>query len=236
MVTGTFYLLAVGIAFAFGGLAAWVGASMPLQLLTAGVLAVVGTMLAHRWRMRRGQASQQPDLDIGQSVRVETWNADGTARVDYRGTQWNGELAVAAHAATPHDVHRRDARLDARSGRRAALTRGPYALQAASSRANLREDVHADRVFARHVRDFHRRPDRRRQGDPRRAAAARVGRRAAGPLPRRARAGTQLRGPVRRPRRVPARPARNAARRARRRSASPRTTRSCRSTASCISR
>jgi membrane protein implicated in regulation of membrane protease activity len=104
MVTGTFYLLAVGIAFAFGGLSAWVGASMPLQLLTAGVLAVVGTMLAHRWRMRRGQASQQPDLDIGQSVRVETWNADGTARVDYRGTQWNGEVE-SPHTPRRHTMY-----------------------------------------------------------------------------------------------------------------------------------
>jgi membrane protein implicated in regulation of membrane protease activity len=97
MLTGTFYLLAVGIAFAFGGVAAWVGAEPPLQLLTAGVLAVVGTMIAHRWRLRRSQPPQ-PDLDIGQSVRVQNWHADGTARVDYRGTQWNG---VAESAQTP---------------------------------------------------------------------------------------------------------------------------------------
>lgn len=98
LLTGTFYLLAVGIAFAFGGLAAWVGAEPPVQLITAGVLAVTGTMLAHRWRLRRSQPLPQPGLDIGQSVRVQTWHADGTARVDYRGTQWNG---VALSAQTP---------------------------------------------------------------------------------------------------------------------------------------
>ncbi len=93
LVTGTFYLLAVGIAFAFGGVAAWMGASTPIQLLTAGILAAIGTVIAHRWRRRGGEPAQQPGLDIGQTVRVQTWHPDGTARVEYRGTQWNGVLA-----------------------------------------------------------------------------------------------------------------------------------------------
>ncbi len=95
LVTGTFYLVAVGIAFAFGGVAALGGASTPLQLLTAGVLAVIGTMIAHRWRRRRGEPPLLPGLDIGQSVHVESWRADGTARVVYRGTHWDGVLASA---------------------------------------------------------------------------------------------------------------------------------------------
>ena len=93
MLTGTFYLLAVGVAFAVGGLAAWIGASLPMQLLTAGVLAVIGTMIAHRWRRQRGEPPPQPGLDVGQSVHVESWQPDGSARVVYRGTKWNGVLA-----------------------------------------------------------------------------------------------------------------------------------------------
>jgi len=31
LATGTFYLLAVGIAFGLGGVAAWLGASLPMQ-------------------------------------------------------------------------------------------------------------------------------------------------------------------------------------------------------------
>jgi membrane protein implicated in regulation of membrane protease activity len=93
LLTGTFYLLAVGIAFAIGGVAAWLGASVPMQLLTAGVLSVVGTMVAHRWRRARGEPPQQQGLDIGQSVQVEAWHPDGTARVVYRGTRWDGVLA-----------------------------------------------------------------------------------------------------------------------------------------------
>jgi membrane protein implicated in regulation of membrane protease activity len=94
MLTGTFYLLAIGIALAFGGATAWLGASPPIQLLTAGGLAVAGTVVAHRWRRRSGDPPPLPGLDIGQSVRVESWQPDGTARVVYRGTQWNGVLAT----------------------------------------------------------------------------------------------------------------------------------------------
>lgn len=93
MLTGTFYLLAVGVAFAVGGAAAWIGASLPMQLLTAGVLTVIGTAIAHRWRRTRGDPPQLPGLDVGQSVHVESWHPDGSARVLYRGTKWNGVLA-----------------------------------------------------------------------------------------------------------------------------------------------
>ena len=93
LVTGTFYLLALGIAFAFGGIGAWLGAAMPMQLLIAGVLAIAGIVLANRWRRRRGDPPELAGLDVGQSVRVEAWQPDGTARVVYRGTRWNGELA-----------------------------------------------------------------------------------------------------------------------------------------------
>ena len=81
------------LAFAAGGVAAWLGASTPLQLLTAGVLAVVGTVIANRWRRARGEPPPSPGLDIGQSVHVESWQPDGSARVVYRGTRWNGVLA-----------------------------------------------------------------------------------------------------------------------------------------------
>ncbi|MGC1816489.1 MAG: NfeD family protein, partial [Casimicrobiaceae bacterium] len=50
LMSGTFYLVAIGIAFAIGGVAAWLGASTPLQLLVAGVLAVAGASVAHLWR------------------------------------------------------------------------------------------------------------------------------------------------------------------------------------------
>ena len=92
LVTGSFYLLAVGVAFAVGGVAAILGVELPLQLVVAGVVAVAATMVAHKWRGAR-VPPPTPSLDLGQSVRVIDWKDDGTARVNYRGTQWNAELA-----------------------------------------------------------------------------------------------------------------------------------------------
>jgi membrane protein implicated in regulation of membrane protease activity len=92
LVTGTFYLLAVAVAFAVGGVAAIVGVSLPLQLVTAGIVAVATTMVAHRWR-RKQVVPQPPPYDVGQPVKVLDWN-DDRARVFYRGTQWDAELAA----------------------------------------------------------------------------------------------------------------------------------------------
>jgi membrane protein implicated in regulation of membrane protease activity len=113
LLTGTFYLLAVGLAVAFGGVAAFAGASLPMQFAVAGVLGVVLTMVAHRMRLARVTPPPQPPLDIGQAVRVETWNADGTARVSYRGTSWDAEPVTpeVPQAATMYIVATRGSRL-----------------------------------------------------------------------------------------------------------------------------
>jgi len=95
LVTGTFYLLAIGLAFLFGGVVAWLGASTAVQLLVTGTLALAGSFAAHRWRERKGTTPPQPALDVGQPVQVQRWREDGTARVLYRGTQWDAELADA---------------------------------------------------------------------------------------------------------------------------------------------
>ena len=92
LVTGTFYLLAVGIAMALGGAAAWLGASLAVQFGVAGVLGVALTMLAHHWRLAQAAPPPQPSLDVGQTVHVASWNANGTARVSYRGSTWDAEL------------------------------------------------------------------------------------------------------------------------------------------------
>ena len=106
LVNGTFYLLAVGIAAAIGGVAAWLGAGLPLQYLIAGGLAVVLTIIAHQWHKRHAPPAVQDSLDVGHPVQVQTWNADGTARVAYRGTQWDAELAAPGitHADTLYIV------------------------------------------------------------------------------------------------------------------------------------
>ena len=95
LVVGTFYLLAVGIAVALGGVAALLGADKPMQFVVAAVLGVVLTIAAHRFRLARALPPPVASLDVGQAVRVQRWNPDGTARVAYRGSDWDAELAAS---------------------------------------------------------------------------------------------------------------------------------------------
>src|SRR6266446_5476918 len=72
LLTGTFYLLVVGIALACAGLAALSGAGATLQWLTAGMLSIAGTVVLQRWKRRlSADTPAQPNLDIGQMVRVQ---------------------------------------------------------------------------------------------------------------------------------------------------------------------
>lgn len=101
MVTGTFYLLVVGIAMAVGGIAALLGADLMWQLLLGTVTGITGTILLRRWKSAQPAAPADDNLDLGQPVKVLRWNANGTARVHYRGAEWDAE---AEAADTPHDV------------------------------------------------------------------------------------------------------------------------------------
>jgi membrane protein implicated in regulation of membrane protease activity len=69
-------------------------------------------VVAHRWRLKR-VVPPQPPLDLGQSVKVLGWKDDGSARVSYRGTQWNAELAApgVARAETMYIVGTRGSTL-----------------------------------------------------------------------------------------------------------------------------
>lgn len=94
LLTGTFYLLVVAIALACGGVAALLGWSAAYQWLTAGILGVVGVIALERWKHTPGTARRQAALDVGQMVRVERWGPNRTARVRYRGSIWDAELAT----------------------------------------------------------------------------------------------------------------------------------------------
>jgi membrane protein implicated in regulation of membrane protease activity len=117
--TGTFYLLAVGGAFALGGIVAWLGGSTPVQMLSGGIFAVAGTFAAHQWRKRRAMPAPQPGLDVGQEVQVLAWHHNGTARVNYRGTQWDAAVASPAdkRAQTMYIVDTRGSTLVIASGK-----------------------------------------------------------------------------------------------------------------------
>jgi len=90
---GTVYLLLLSAGFAAAALAAHAGVGLSGQLITAAVVGVGAVLVWHRVRPgRAGNLSSEtnPDmnLDIGGSIHVDSWNADGTAAVRYRGAQW----------------------------------------------------------------------------------------------------------------------------------------------------
>lgn len=93
MMTGTFYLLVLAVAAIGGGFLAYFGVDFWLQVAGTTILAVAGTYLLHEWKKKNAtQPKLSANLDVGQRVRVNEWRDDGTARVSYRGTQWDAIL------------------------------------------------------------------------------------------------------------------------------------------------
>lgn len=93
LATGTFYLLMVAIGFAAAALSAYVWADLEVQAIVAGIVGGGSVVAWHRLRPRPARETPEanPDinLDIGERVQVPAWEADGTARVTYRGASWN---------------------------------------------------------------------------------------------------------------------------------------------------
>jgi membrane protein implicated in regulation of membrane protease activity len=100
MVTGTFYLLVVAIGMAVGGLAALLGAGIAWQLVLSAVMVVAGTIILRRWKSTQASETPNPSFDIDQPVRVIKWHDNGSARVFYRGAEWDAE---PESADTPHE-------------------------------------------------------------------------------------------------------------------------------------
>lgn len=95
MLTGTFYLLVMGIAAAVGALAAWVGVPFAIQISLAIIVGITGAALVWRWHKRKKYEQKPSDnnLDIGNSV---TWQDEspGTGwQVFYRGARWQAKPA-----------------------------------------------------------------------------------------------------------------------------------------------
>ena len=94
LATGTFYLLMLALGAVAAALAAQAGLASSGQLLAA---ALVGGGAVAGWHLRRSRqtppadAASNPDvnLDIGGTVHVAHWHADGTARAQYRGAGWD---------------------------------------------------------------------------------------------------------------------------------------------------
>jgi len=94
LVTGTFYLLVLGIAALVGSGIGYAGGTHLWQALTAAVVAVAGVVWVHQYRKRTG-SSPMRGLDVGQHATFESWvnKSAGHARVKYRDALWDAQVA-----------------------------------------------------------------------------------------------------------------------------------------------
>jgi membrane protein implicated in regulation of membrane protease activity len=93
LLTGTFYLLMLGVA-AFGAAgAAWLGYDFSVQVIVSAVVAGVGCYAVHTYR-QKNKAQQMPPLDAGMPANFESWIDAGAclARVRYRGAPWEARV------------------------------------------------------------------------------------------------------------------------------------------------
>ena len=93
LVTGTFYLLVLGLA-AFGAAgAAWAGSEFPMQAIVGSVIAAVGCYGVHVFHAKN-TTQQMPSVDSGNPAKFESWIDQGArlARVSYRGAPWDARI------------------------------------------------------------------------------------------------------------------------------------------------
>ena len=97
LLTGTFYLLMLGLAGFGAGLAAWLGFDFAVQAIVFVAISGAGCYAVHVYRAKN-QAQQMAPIDAGQPASFENWvdQAAGLARVRYRGASWEARIETEA--------------------------------------------------------------------------------------------------------------------------------------------
>ncbi len=113
LLSGTFYLLMLAIGAVAGALAAHLGLHPQWHWVAFTVVgggAVVALYAARRLLSRRSRAEARHDnLDLGATVDVTGWSADGVTRVHYRGSDWSARpLRHGALHTGPHRIAGQD--------------------------------------------------------------------------------------------------------------------------------
>ncbi len=94
LVTGTFYLLMLGLGAAAGAFAAMAGYDLTGQLIAASLVGVLGVIVLRQLRRAKTIIEEQVgQLDLGAQVHVDAWDANGTSQVKHRGAVWTAQLA-----------------------------------------------------------------------------------------------------------------------------------------------
>jgi membrane protein implicated in regulation of membrane protease activity len=90
---GSFYLLMLALGCAAGALAAHAGLQPSLQVVVAAIVGSGATAVWHYKRMRKprsqpAEANRDVNLDVGEHIRVPSWDTERSSRVEYRGSLW----------------------------------------------------------------------------------------------------------------------------------------------------
>ena len=93
LITGTFYLLVLGIAALAGAAVAYAHYSFWTQAVVAAAIAIAGVVWVTRFRKTQ-VSSPSISLDVGQSVVLDEWvnERDRIARVRYRNALWDARV------------------------------------------------------------------------------------------------------------------------------------------------
>jgi len=106
LLTGTFYLLVLGVAAAGGAALAYFAMPFWVQAGFATAIAALGVVLVHHYRAANPSITGSNAIDIGQRVTLESWinEAEGLARVHYRGTLWDAKVAGPRASGTTYYI------------------------------------------------------------------------------------------------------------------------------------
>ncbi len=108
MLLSTIYLLCFALGFAACAACAYFDCSLAVQLSCGGVIIILGSFLAHVFRVRRLKNQDSLNsLDQGNVVNVQEVLPDGSAKINYRGAVWHARASdLKPLQAGPHVIEK----------------------------------------------------------------------------------------------------------------------------------
>ena len=102
LLTGTFFLLVLGVAATGGAALSYAGSPLWAQAGFATLIAVLGVVFVQRYRNGVKTSGSINAIDVGHRVTLESWinESEGLARVHYRGTLWDAKILGERGAGT----------------------------------------------------------------------------------------------------------------------------------------
>lgn len=94
LLTGTFFLLVLGVAAAGGAALAYLGMPLGVQAAVATAVAILGVIVVWQYRVKASRQAGINAIDVGHRVTLDSWvnEAEGLARVRYRDTLWDAKV------------------------------------------------------------------------------------------------------------------------------------------------